>query len=98
MSDTPAYYMRYSKPYVAWFCTEADASRFLEYGSDDGRLAPAEFEPGLEYEDEGHDYCFDDACPAMVALREADFAEHADGALAVANATFDTVVRDWPKE
>lgn len=64
-ADFPAYFWRWGKPYVAWFCVRESAESFLEYGSDPVEGNVFSFlaavgdtpEPDVEYEDLGHGHC-----------------------------------------
>ena len=67
----PAYYWRHKQPFVAWFCEADDARRWLDDGEEiysvwDGSYLSAvghEPQPGVEYEDLGHEHCMADDCP-----------------------------------
>lgn len=69
MSDMqyPVYFWRYFQPYVAWFCTEDGARRFMDGASDLGQIAGESMEPfelsaGRTFIDVGHEHCWGDDC------------------------------------
>ena len=65
MTTTPVYYWRYKRRYVAWFCEPDDVESFLHFGSEFNNFAviPDGPEPGVEYEDLGHEHCMAENCP-----------------------------------
>lgn len=60
----PAYFWRYKRPYVAWFCNAADAESFLMVGEELENLAAIGPEPQerVEYENVGHFHCMAEGC------------------------------------
>jgi hypothetical protein len=61
----PAYFWRHKQPFVAWFCTEADAEQFLEAqeGLDEIAAVGNGPQPDVAYVNLGHYHCMADDCP-----------------------------------
>ena len=61
-TGSPAYHWRHHTPYVARFCDEDDALRWIENRECLAAVGTMP-QPGVTYRDEGHAHCASDRCP-----------------------------------